>query len=97
MHNIPHFCQLGKWKFETKFTKGKYLRQKCYIEQSTKDVYNSDPEYKLKITVAGMPEECYEYVSFNNFEIGSTYKGKKQPEIVRGGVILRSIDFTIQE
>lgn len=92
-----HDSNLGEWKFETKFIKGKYLRQKCYIEESTKDVYNSDPEYKLKITVAGMPEECYEYVSFDNFEIGTSYKGKKQPEIVRGGVILRSIDFTIQE
>ena len=101
-HELPegfniHDSDLGAWKFETKFIKGKYLRQKCYIEDSTKEVENPDPKYKLKITVAGMPEECYEYVSFDNFEIGTSYKGKKQPEIVRGGVILRSIDFTIQE
>ena len=89
--------KLGAWKFETKFIKGKYLRRKCYIEMSTKDVYNSNPEYKLKVTVAGMPEPCYEQVTFNNFKIGSTYTGKKQPELVNGGVILVNVDFTIQK
>lgn len=88
--------KLGAWKFETKFTRGKFLRQKCYIEQSTEDVYNPDPEYKLKITVAGMPSECYDQVNFRNFKIGAKYKGKKQPQMVKGGVILRSIDFTIK-
>lgn len=89
--------KLGAWKYESKFTQGKFLRQKCYIEQSTKDVYSDTPEYNMKITVAGMPEECYQYVNFDNFNIGASYQGKKQPEIVQGGVILRSIDFTINE
>lgn len=89
--------KLGALKFETKFTKGKYLRQKCYIEMSTKDVYNPDPEYKLKVTVAGMPEPCYEQVTFNNFKIGAVYTGKKQPELVNGGVILVNVDFTINK
>jgi len=88
--------KLGAWKFESKFKRGKFLRQKCYIEESTEDVYNTDPEYKLKITVAGMPSECYDQVNFRNFKIGATYKGKKLPQRVKGGVILRSIDFTIK-
>ena len=101
-HSLPEGLEidktkLGAWKFETKFRKGKYLRQKCYMEDSTEDVYNENAEYKYKITVAGMPEECYQFVDFDNFEFGTSYKGKKQPEIVRGGVILRSIDFTIKE
>ena len=87
--------ELGAWKFESKFIKGKFLRQKCYIENSTDDVYSSKPKYKLKVTVAGMPEECYEQVNFRNFKFGATYEGKKQPEIVRGGVVLKNIDFTI--
>lgn len=88
--------KLGAWKFESKFTKGKFLRQKCYIEMSTEDVYNPEPEYKLKVTVAGMPSECYEQVNFRNFKIGASYTGKKLPQRVKGGVILRSIDFTIK-
>lgn len=89
--------KLGAWKFESKFTKGKYLRQKCYIEMSTEDVYNPEPEYKIKVTVAGMPEQCYEQVNFNNFKIGTSYTGKKQPELVNGGVILVPVDFTIKK
>lgn len=88
--------KLGAWKFESKFTRAKFLRQKCYIEDSTEDVYGADPEYKLKITVAGMPEECYSEVNFQNFKIGARYFGKKSPKIVPGGVVLRSIDFTIK-
>lgn len=89
--------RLGAWKFESKFNKAKFLRQKCYIENSTEDVENPDPEYEMKITVAGMPKDCYQFVTFRNFKIGATYKGKKQPKIVKGGVILRSVDFTIKE
>ena len=87
---------LGAWKFETKFNKAKFLRQKCYIENSTEDVKNDDPEYELKITVAGMPKDCYQYVNFNNFKIGASYAGKKAPKIVPGGVVLQEIDFTIK-
>lgn len=89
--------KLGAWKFESKFNKAKFLRQKCYIENSTEDINNDDPDYNLKITVAGMPKDCYPYVNFNNFKIGASYKGKKQPKIVSGGVVLSDIDFTIKE
>lgn len=89
--------KLGAWKFESKFNKGKFLRQKCYMENSTEDIENPNPEYELKITVAGMPKECYPYVTFNNFKVGASYKGKKQPKMVKGGVVLTEIDFTIKK
>ena len=94
--------KLGAWKFESKFYsedgKGaKYLRQKCYIENMTEDVENSNPEYNLKITVAGMPEECYNQVTFDNFEIGAEYYGKKSPSVVPGGTVLIEGTFTIKE
>ena len=88
--------RLGAWKFESKFNKAKFLRQKCYIENSTEDIDNPNPDYELKITVAGMPKGCYPYVNFDNFKIGASYKGKKQPKRVKGGVILADIDFTIK-
>lgn len=105
--------KLGAWDFEAKFNKGKFLRQKCYIENhiiNEEDynkgisgeesfLYSKDDEgfYKLKITVAGMPSECYSQVNFRNFKLGASYTGKKQPKIVKGGVILREVDFTIKK
>ena len=97
--------KLGAWKYETRFSdKGqkdgcgaKYLRQKCYIENSTEDIESDDPEFKLKITVAGMPQECYPQLTFDNFKIGASYHGKKIPRIVRGGTVLLDTDFTIIE
>ncbi len=105
--------KLGAWDFESRFCRAKFLRQKCYMEQEliTEEDYrkgingeqpflyskDSTGYYKRKITVAGMPSGCYESVNFRNFKIGATYKGKKQPKIVEGGVILRDVDFTIKK
>lgn len=97
--------KLGAWKYESKFSDkgqkpgcgGKYLRQKCYIENSTEDIDNPDPDYKLKITVAGMPEDCYSQVTFDNFRIGANYYGKKLPVTVSGGTVLMDATFTIKE
>lgn len=105
--------KLGAWDFESRFSKAKFLRQKCYMEQEIikqedyekgikgdqSFLYSTDGSryHKLKITVAGMPSGCYPYVNFDNFKIGASYKGKKQPKIVEGGVILRGVDFTIKK
>ena len=88
--------KLGAWKYESKFNKARFLRQKCYIENSTEDIDNPDPEYELKVTVSGMPSRCHKYVDFNNFKIGATYGGKIQPKRVKGGVILADIEFSIK-
>jgi hypothetical protein len=93
--------KLGAWKYESKFYspdgKGaKFLRQKCYIENLTEDIDEENPEYHLKITVTGMPEECYSQVTFDNFEIGADYYGKKMPTTVPGGTVLIDGTFTIK-
>lgn len=88
--------RLGAWKYESKFNKAKFLRQKCYIENSTEDIENPVPEYELKVTVAGMPKDCHSEVNFSNFKIGASYKGKIQPKMVPGGVVLTPLDFTIK-
>lgn len=94
--------KLGAWKYEGKFHSddgngAKFLRQKCYIENITEDVDNPNPEYHLKITVAGMPEECYDQVTFDNFVIGANYFGKKLPVTVPGGTVLIPGTFTIKQ
>lgn len=96
--------KLGAWKYESRFSDdgqkpgcgAKFLRQKCYIENLTEDVYEDKPDYNLKITVAGMPEECYDQVTFDNFNIGADYYGKKMPKTVPGGTVLLDGTFTIK-
>lgn len=93
--------KLGAWKYESKFYSpdgngAKFLRQKCYIENLSEDVDSENPDYHLKITVAGMPEDCYDQVTFDNFKIGSSYSGKKSPKTVVGGTVLVDSLFTIK-
>lgn len=89
--------ELGAWKVEGRFRRAKFLRSKCYIEDFTKDMESENPEYAIKVTVAGMPDSCKEQVNFKNFKIGATYTGKKQPKAVQGGVVLQDIDFSIKK
>jgi hypothetical protein len=84
---------LGAWKWEGKFTKAKFIRAKTYMEVVS-DPHKDD--YKTKITCAGMPKGCYGSVTFENFKAGSKYAGKLVPKHVKGGIVLKDVDFTIQ-
>lgn len=105
--------KLGAWKIESRFTRARYIRSKCYMEQEpiTEEEYKEGLKteenylYKKikgkyfynKITVSGMPPSCYRNVNFQNFKIGTSYEGKKMPRNVKGGVILEQVDFTIKK
>lgn len=86
--------KLGAWKLESTFIKGKYLRQKCYIELGSDE--------KLNVTVAGLPKKLGKLITFDNFNIGFTTekidtKDKKLTyKHVKGGVMLVDTDFTIK-
>lgn len=87
--------KLGAWKLESKFKKGKFIRQKCYIEE--------DLEGNLNVTVAGLPKKLGKYVSFENFESGFSIlssetdkEHKLTYKHVKGGVLLEDTDFTIK-
>lgn len=87
------FCQiddykLGYWAHEGTAQKGKFVRQKCYIEEI---------DGKIKITCAGLPENCYDQVTWDNFKEGFTAHGKLTYKYVKGGVKLVETDFTIKE
>lgn len=86
--------RLGAWKMESTFTRGKYLRQKCYIEEN---------ENELNVTVAGLPKNLGKYITFENFEQGmsilaqdETIDHKLTFKHVNGGVLLVDTDFTIK-
>lgn len=78
---------LGAWKHESTFTKAKFVRQKCYLEEI---------KGKTAITCAGMPTSCYPYVTWDNFKVGTSYGGKLVPKHVKGGIILNETEFTIR-
>jgi len=86
--------KLGAWKLESKFCKGKYIRQKCYIELGYDE--------KLNVTVAGLPKKLGNIITFDNFEKGFTTENVKTDnkkltyKHVKGGVVLVETDFTIK-
>lgn len=93
IEELKQFCEiddveLGKWKHEATFSRAKFVRQKCYIEEI---------DGKMKITCAGMPKNCYKYVKWEDFKTGFTCGGKLTFKHVKGGVILVDTDFTIKE
>lgn len=86
---------LGYWKLESRFKRGKFIRQKCYIEE--------DYEDKVNVTVAGLPKKLGKYINFDNFEAGFSVlasEGDKEHKLtykhVKGGVMLVDTDFTIK-
>ena len=90
---LKKFCEiddykLGAWAWEGFATKAKFVRQKCYIEEL---------EGKMKITCAGLPQNCYNQVTWENFTEGFTAHGKLTYKYVKGGVKLVETDFTIKE
>lgn len=83
---------LGAWKHEETFVKAKYIRPKCYIH------FGHEPgseQNSWHVTAAGLPHDCHDQVTWDNFKPGAKFHGKLIPRVVPGGVILESVDFTI--
>ena len=89
--------ELGAWDCEATWTRGRYLRQKCYIEEI---------DGNIEVTVAGMPKKLAHLVNFDNFNIGFTTeaftdeevgkKGRKLKYVhTEGGVVLMPTEFSI--
>lgn len=86
--------RLGAWKLESSFKRGKYLRQKCYIELGYDE--------KMNVTVAGLPKKLGNLITFDNFNIGFTTENidadnkKLTYKHVKGGVMLVDTEFSIK-
>jgi hypothetical protein len=80
--------RLGAWKHESTFTRAKFLRAKCYVEEIDEN---------LSTHVAGMPYNLHEQVTLENFELGATYSGKLYQKRVPGGIVLVPGDMQIRE
>ena len=93
IEELKQFCEiddveLGKWKHESHFTRAKFIRQKTYLEEI---------EGEIQITCAGLPQRCYDQVTWDNFKEGMKVDGKLTFTHVKGGVILKETEFTIKE
>lgn len=90
--------KLGAWKVESRFIKGKFIRQKCYIEM--------DEEGKIISTIAGLPKNLSKIINFENFKVGFNTKDyesevekighKLRYKYTKGGVVLIDTDFKIK-
>lgn len=90
---LKQFCEiddikLGAWKHESHFTRAKFIRQKTYLEEI---------DGEIEITCAGLPKNCYDQVTWENFKEGLKVNGKLNFHHVKGGVILVPTEFTIKE
>lgn len=93
IEELKQFCEiddvkLGAWKHESHFTRAKFIRQKTYLEEINGEI---------KITCAGLPQRCYDEVTWNGFKIGMKVDGKLRFKHVKGGVNLVNTEFTIKE
>ena len=93
IEELKQFCEiddveLGKWKHESHFSRAKFIRQKTYLEEI---------EREIQITCAGLPQRCYDQVTWENFKEGLKVDGKLTFTHVKGGVILKETEFTIKE
>lgn len=93
IEELKQFCEiddveLGKWKHESHFERAKFIRQKTYLEEI---------DGEIQITCAGLPQRCYDQVTWDNFKEGMKVDGKLTYTHVKGGVILKETEFTIKE
>ena len=93
IEELKLFCEiddvkLGAWKHESHFERAKFIRQKTYLEEINGEI---------NITCAGLPKNCYDQVTWDNFKEGLKVDGKLTFHHVKGGVILIPSEFTIKE
>ena len=82
-----HETKLNHYKVESMFTRGYFIRQKCYIKEING---------KIECTVAGLPKKLSKEINFDNFRVGFSTSEKLAPKQVKGGVVLMKTDFTIK-
>lgn len=87
---------LGDWKSEgddfndgVYYLGGKYLNKKQYILMKKEN---------LLVKVCGLNNKCKEMVNVDNFNYNHLFeKGKTIPKKVKGGVVIKNIDFRIRK
>lgn len=92
--------RLGAFKLEERFIRGKFIRQKTYLE-----IYEKGGKEKMNLKCCGMPRKMKDSINENEFYEGAVYDHnvnekfvpKLVPKVVPGGVILRETTFKIKK
>jgi len=82
-----HPTRLGAWKSEGCFTDAIFVRAKCYSERMIDGTHSTH--------VAGLPESIASRVTLDDMTDGAVWSGKLSPHRVPGGIVLRSVNFTL--
>jgi len=102
--------KLGYWAHESTFKRGKYLRQKTYVNELYKDKEFTKTKVSVKCAgmpekikrrltkrlIANMPKHVKDNLVFKDFKVGYNSMGKLLPKHVKGGVVLIDTRFTIK-
>lgn len=94
--------ELGKWKHEGDFVRGKFIRAKTYIEEICLNADGDECHLedmvstKTKVTCAGMNDKIKKQVDFDNFNLGQAFHGKLVPKVIKGGCVLVEDNFTLK-
>lgn len=78
------------------------LPEKESIEKEIQDAYKNiylrqnHMEITNSVHCSGMPTQCHKFVTYDNFNVGTTYEGKLRPVHVKGGIVLLDETFTIK-
>ena len=87
--DILHDTDLGKWKIEKHYNSFKTIGAKKYIL--------TDTDEKVICKCAGLPEDVRSQITYEQFEIGAEFVGKKQKFAMKGGYVLRDAKFKISD
>lgn len=91
--------RLGAFKLEERFIRGKFIRQKTYLE-----IYLKNGKEKMNLKCCGMPDDLKSTIAEDDFyegaiydsTVNSNYAPKLMPQVVPGGVILKETTFQIK-
>lgn len=91
--NIPiDPIKLGFFKLEHFYTKFKGVKAKCYIKS-----WMENNIEKTDMAIAGLPKDARKSITFDNLKDGLKIKQAKKVKCkVKGGIIIRNVDFTIK-
>lgn len=84
--------RLGAFDHEQTFIRGKFIRQKTYLEISKKN-----GKEVMTIKCAGMPKKVKGTIKEEEFHEEAIFGGKLVPHVVPGGVILKETTFEIKK
>lgn len=86
---IIHKTDLGKWDHEKTYNKFKCIGAKKYMVETV--------EGETICKCAGLPADVKENITFEEFEMGATFEGKKNMKTIKGGYKMTTGTYKIRE